>query len=209
MRRGLAFALVVAVVAVLWLRHRARPATSPSAAPAGRVADRTSSSSRAASAASAPAQPAAAPGAAAVRRIAPDERADMLRRLEAARHGAPSPSPSSASPAPPEQPLDREYIAEQVRALLPLLGECYTNALQRDPKLAGKMVVNFSIVGDPSVGGLVGDSKIDAENSTIADAEMRQCVQETMYAARFVPPKDSGEVQVTYPFVFLPSNPEE
>ncbi len=29
-----------------------------------------------------------------------------------------------------------------------------------------------------------------------------------MYAAKFVPPKDSGEVQVTYPFVFR-SNDDE
>ena len=51
-----------------------------------------------------------------------------------------------------------------------------------------------------SVAALV--RSIAAEGSTIADPAMRECVQETMYGAKFPPPQGGGEVQVTYPFLF-------
>jgi RNA polymerase sigma-70 factor (ECF subfamily) len=136
-------------------------------------------------------------------RIDPQMRAEMLRRLDEARQQQHANVAAQGSGAAQEEPqLDKDYIRQQIRQLLPQMSECYSNALAHNPKLEGRMVVDFSIVGDPSVGGLVGNSRIKDADSTIADAEMRECVQETMYAAQFVAPKSGGEVQVTYPFVF-------
>jgi len=64
--------------------------------------------------------------------------------------------------------------------------------------------VNFTIEGEPGVGGVVGDSEIDPDKSTLADPQMRECVQETMYGLEIDPPRDGGTVRVTYPFMFAP-----
>jgi RNA polymerase sigma-70 factor (ECF subfamily) len=133
-------------------------------------------------------------------------RAEMLRRLADVKHQAQS--SASAPPTVGEAQageLDKEYIRQQIKVLLPQISECYTNALQRDASIKGRMIVNFSIVGDPSVGGLVGESKVDAEKSTVSDPDMRECVQETMYGAQFPAPQNGGSIEVTYPFVFKSS----
>jgi hypothetical protein len=119
------------------------------------------------------------------RRADPQVRAQLLKKLENVR----------------KAPLDKDYVQEQMRELLPLIKECFENALVRLPNLSGKIVVDFTIVGDPNVGGLVGDSEVVDAKSTIADAELRECIQETMYAAKFPPPEEGGEVHIQYPFV--------
>jgi Sigma-70, region 4 len=149
---------------------------------------------------SAPARPAPAIEKTPATRVDGKTRTDLLRRIAAARDEARR--TTVTTPTAPERDLDADYIHEQIEALSPLVTECYTNALRTNPKLAGTLVVDFSIVGDPGVGGLVGDSKVDAKKSTIADADMSECVQETMYAAKFRPPVFNGTVQVTFPFVF-------
>ena len=70
------------------------------------------------------------------------------------------------------------------------------------PGTGGGSPVNFTIIAEPDVGGLVSESAINDEKSTIADAQLRECVQETMYGAHFPAPLDGGEVRVTYPFEF-------
>jgi RNA polymerase sigma-70 factor (ECF subfamily) len=127
------------------------------------------------------------------RRFDPQVRAQLLKKLENV----------------PRKPLDKEYVREQMRELLPLVKECFENALERLPNLSGKIVVDFTIVGDPSVGGLVGDSQVVDAKTTIADAEVRECIQETMYAAKFPPPDEGGEWHVQYPFVLIPADDDK
>jgi hypothetical protein len=55
------------------------------------------------------------------------------------------------------------------------------------------------------VGGVVSESAIDDASSTIADAGMRECVTQTMYALEIDPPTGGGTVHVTYPFTFAPT----
>lgn len=130
----------------------------------------------------------------------PKARAELLSKLAAARATATVPGRSSASlRSLPE--LSAEYIREQMTALLPLEKECYENALEHRPQLAGKLTVRFAIVGEPAVDGLVSESSIDTAASTIDDEGLRECIQETMYGARFPAPRQGGEVHVTYPFV--------
>ncbi|MEP6860722.1 MAG: sigma-70 family RNA polymerase sigma factor [Deltaproteobacteria bacterium] len=120
--------------------------------------------------------------------------------------------PSSGTPAPalPEAPdMDREYIRGAVREIIPLLGACYEEGMQREPKLAGVVVVDFTIEGEGGVGGAVGSSTIDASASTIVDPTVRECIQETMYALQIDPPPNGGVVKVRYPFAFRPVAPED
>ena len=136
-------------------------------------------------------------------RLDKQQRAELLQRLAQAQQAAVATGSrrQEAAPAPPPE-LDKDYIRGQMQALIPLIKECYENALRDKPMLSGKLVVNFTIVAEPEIGGLVADSTVDPDNSDIADSDLRECVQETMYGARFPAPKDGGEVKVTYPFIF-------
>jgi RNA polymerase sigma factor (sigma-70 family) len=150
----------------------------------------------------APVATASAP--AALPRLGKEQRAQLLKRIEHAQPrtlAAPPAASTGGAPADPGE-LDAEYIRERISELLPLLKECYQNARRERPELGGKLVVNFTIVAEPGIGGLVSESAVDTEKSTLTDPGMQECVQETMYAAQFRPPVAGGEVQVTYPFVF-------
>ncbi|MGE5186379.1 MAG: sigma-70 family RNA polymerase sigma factor [Acidobacteriota bacterium] len=195
-------AIIATTVAVagggLWLATRARAEDSPRPAPAGTLA---------APAAAAPAAAAAAPSLH-VRKLAnASERTALLAQIRehhASSSAAASSPPTTSRPhptLPDDGDLDREYIRSAVHELLPLLQECYEHALERDPQLAGSVVVNFTIEGEPGVGGVVSDSAID-DRSTLTDPDMRECMQQTMYALEIDPPANGGTVQVTYPFVF-------
>jgi RNA polymerase sigma factor (sigma-70 family) len=155
-----------------------------------------------------------------VRRIDPETRQKLVLAIhEAWRHEAP-PAPgavpsvrssgSTPRPAlPDEQPdLDKEYIRSCVRELIPLIAECYEQGLDRNPQLGGKVVVDFTIDGAPDVGGVVSESTIDDKESTLADASVRECIQQTMYSLEISPPEGGGQVHVHYPFTFAPAEAE-
>ena len=129
------------------------------------------------------------------------------RRTGAATSGGTSSSGTTPPPALPETDMDKKYIRAAVREMVPLLGECYEAGLERDPKLGGKVVVDFTIEGEPDVGGVVGESKIDPTQSDLADPAVLECVQETMYALKIDPPPNGGVVRVHYPFLFAPGPP--
>jgi RNA polymerase sigma-70 factor (ECF subfamily) len=118
--------------------------------------------------------------------------------------------PAPPAPVPTGQPqgsLDKDTIREAIRAIMPLVRECYDHALERagGADVDGRVVVDFRIEGEPSVGGVITESAINDAKSTAADPQMRECVQESMYALQLPPPKNGGAVKVSYPFVFKPS----
>jgi hypothetical protein len=102
--------------------------------------------------------------------------------------------------------LSREYIQARIRQdFFPLAISCYESALVRSPNLRGRIVVDFMIVGDAKVGGIVDQAEID-EQSDIEDAEFRTCLRESMLSMVFEAPENDGWVTVTYPFVFAPDD---
>lgn len=112
---------------------------------------------------------------------------------------------ADAAPAEPVQDvLDKDYIRARIQDdLLPIAQECYESALEDDPKLAGKLVMTFSIVGDEEVGGVVDEAELDP-SSDIRNPALNECMRESMLSLAFAPPEDGGTVQVTYPFEFAP-----
>jgi len=102
--------------------------------------------------------------------------------------------------------LDSAYIRERIKDIVPLVKECYENALEEKPDLEGRIFVEFAIGGEPDVGAVVEDSKI-LDNSTITDASLLECVRETMYALELEPPERGGRVVVVYPFKFARRGP--
>ncbi len=118
-------------------------------------------------------------------------------------------SDPAAAPTLPVGKLDKDYIRDQVREMLPQVRGCFERALERRPDLEGTAVVEFAIVGEEEVGGLVERSEYDHEASTIQDDQFSECIQETMYGLEFEPPEGGGRVSVRYPFEFRLAPPEE
>jgi RNA polymerase sigma-70 factor (ECF subfamily) len=129
---------------------------------------------------------------------------------------AKKPSLPSAAPPPPSPPTDRipgqawkvgdldpEYIRASIQDALSLFKQCFEDALVDHPDLNGRIQLEFTIEGDPDVGGVVSTSKVDDEQSTLKLPELRECFEQTIYAARFPAPADHGVVLVSYPFKLL------
>ncbi len=111
----------------------------------------------------------------------------------------------AADAAPALGHYEPAYIREVFReGMFPLMSQCYDNALAQHPKLAGKMVLSFTIVGDPEVGGVVDEADF-APESDIKDAELETCVRESLLTLTFdKPPSGGGYVAVKYPVEFAP-----
>jgi hypothetical protein len=130
-------------------------------------------------------------------------------------------APLDASAAPPphgfgtmptklddagETVVDPKYIQSRVREdLFPLAKDCYVHALEKKPRLGGKLAVYFRVIGDEKVGGVVDEVKMMNE-TTLDDPEMVTCVKESMMSVSFAAPPGGGELTVVYPIVFSPDD---
>jgi hypothetical protein len=100
--------------------------------------------------------------------------------------------------------LDREYIQQTVREeVIPLVRECYDQLLETDEQSAGRVVMQFEIMGDETVGGIV-DGVTLTEETELTQEDFAECVRESMASAIFDPPQGGGVVSVTYPMNFEP-----
>ena len=102
-------------------------------------------------------------------------------------------------------PEEKAYIAGAVEAMRPLLIECYDQLLERTDA-SGTVVVQFTIEGDPDVGGVIGSSETMEEGTTMQDTDFLECVRETMYGIEIDPPKSGGIVLSIFPFEFRRSD---
>lgn len=215
--RGRVYAvLVVVLVAIVWVSMRG---SSPPAAPIPLPEPSPPSPSGPSSPPPTPAGGGAAAGdrAPAPRarpKLSPEARTVMMEsmdRARARRQASAPPSPAGAGTGAPSDEagtLDKDYIRAQVKEILPLLQECYQDALRDHPGIGGRMVVRFGIVAEENVGGLIESSEV-AEESTLREPQMVECVRETMYALRMSAPRGGGKVSVTYPFEFASDGPPD
>lgn len=190
------------------------PATAPGkAAPPGKAAGRDPVSGGAAPTdgpkpTSAPADAPAPPRSTLRDRAKTDALRLALRDRRPSRGGGGSRADEPADDAPAEGTLDKAYIQARIKEdLLPIAQECYESALEEQPKLGGKLVMQFSIVGDQSVGGVVDQADVDP-TSEISHPDLLECMKESMLSLSFPPPEGGGTVSVTYPFVFASDGPE-
>lgn len=95
----------------------------------------------------------------------------------------------------------RRVMAEQ---FVPLAVSCYEELLERNRGAAGHIELAFSIMGHPSVGGVVVDVEL-AEGTTLDDPTFATCVRESMYSVVFdAPPGGRGTLSVTQGFSLEP-----
>ena len=92
--------------------------------------------------------------------------------------------------------LNKHVIDRYVKSRLSEVRSCHEVPRQRNPKLFGKVVIQFVIAGDGSVPYSV------VASTSFLDTEVGECAAEVIGALQFPEPKGGGVVVVRYPFVF-------
>ncbi|MFY2557861.1 TonB family protein [Corallococcus terminator] len=98
--------------------------------------------------------------------------------------------------------LDKDVIAKVIRRHQNEIKYCYESELNKDPSLAGKVAVAFTI--DPA--GAVSDATVS--ESTLGNSKAEQCMISRIRRWKFPEPKGGGVVAVTYPWMFSPAGSE-
>ncbi|NMO18285.1 TonB family protein [Pyxidicoccus fallax] len=98
--------------------------------------------------------------------------------------------------------LDKDVIAKVIRRHQGEIKYCYESELNKNPSLAGKVAVAFTI--DPT--GAVSDATVS--ESTLGNAKAEQCMLSRIRRWKFPEPKGGGVVAVTYPWLFSPAGGE-
>jgi TonB family protein len=92
--------------------------------------------------------------------------------------------------------LPKEFIQRVIRKNIKQVQFCYERSLVVSPRLAGKVVVKFTI--GPT--GAVTEASVG--NSTLQDQKVEACILKAIRRWKFPSPKGGGIVDVSYPFVF-------
>ncbi|MBL9042177.1 MAG: AgmX/PglI C-terminal domain-containing protein [Myxococcales bacterium] len=95
--------------------------------------------------------------------------------------------------------LDPGQVAAKIRQYRGAMVACYEAALKRNPTLAGKITLRFSV----NQAGKV--SHVEIEVDTMHDDDFAKCIVDRAQSWRFPAPKGGGEVQFAYPFIFQSS----
>lgn len=98
-----------------------------------------------------------------------------------------------------EGDLDATIIRRIVRAHIADIRHCYNEGLQRDPELAGKLAVRFTI--DGGRGHVTGSELV---SSDLDDPDVEDCMVKAPTRWTFPKSADGDDVKVTYPFVLSP-----
>jgi outer membrane biosynthesis protein TonB len=91
--------------------------------------------------------------------------------------------------------IDREAVARVINSHLAEVHSCYERALIKDPGLAGKVVLEWTI----GPGGRVTAAK--TKSSTLRNASVESCILNSLKGWTFPSPQ-GGIVIITYPFMF-------
>ena len=100
------------------------------------------------------------------------------------------------SPPIVDGPISGAEISRVLKHNMRAMRDCYEHALKRDPTLAGKVELRFTI----EESGRVED--VAVESTSLKSVQLAACIADRSKAWRF--PKPNGEVvAVTYPIVFM------
>lgn len=92
--------------------------------------------------------------------------------------------------------LDQDQIAEVIRRHMGEVVNCYENALQKNPKLSGRMHTKFVIGGNGSV------TSAGISSSSLRNSQVEGCVTARLRSWKFPTPVNNVSVKVSYPFAF-------
>lgn len=97
--------------------------------------------------------------------------------------------------------MDKNVIRQVVRSHIADVRTCYNTGLGKDPKLAGRVTINFVIGPNGTVDRSVVDS---SELSGELGREVSACIAAVVEQWKFPSPRGGGNVIVTYPFHLNP-----
>lgn len=221
MRRGaLGLAVLVVVGALVWWllgRDEPRVVEGRAEAPKAQVAEAAKGSKAPSSSADAVDKPVTEK-----RRLDKAEREAVRKKIlegireHQARPREPKPSPTPDRRDEPESERsgtggikDRSdgelsnLIATINDDLMPLADECYEQARETDPDLTGMLDINFQVIADEDIGGLVDAVDLGQENE-IENEALVECVRETILSTIFPSPNQTGEQGVRLTLRFTP-----
>ncbi|MCX4246462.1 hypothetical protein [Paraliomyxa miuraensis] len=102
-----------------------------------------------------------------------------------------SPGPDDEAPTPgnlTDRTGNHGYLMKVMNEeLMPLADECYELARQTEPSLAGMLVLDFEILGDEEIGGVV-ESVAIGQGNELVHPELVECMQESILSTTLPPP---------------------
>ena len=122
-------------------------------------------------------------------------RGDGRRRRWARARCAPAWRRAASDRISSQGQIDKDAVAKAINSHLAEVQRCYEAALLKNPGLAGKVVLEWSI----STQGRVESSK--SKSSTLKDSSVESCILRSLNTWQF-PPARGQSVIITYPFIF-------
>jgi len=92
--------------------------------------------------------------------------------------------------------LDKETVRRYIQTKMDQIRWCYQQEVQKNPDLAGQIVLQWTIA---PTGKVVG---VSVSSSTMNNQSVEQCIVSRVGTWVFPSPKGGGAVKVTYPFIF-------
>jgi Ca-activated chloride channel homolog len=95
--------------------------------------------------------------------------------------------------------VDKTQVDRTIKQHLAQIRYCYQKELNKNPALAGKVVVKFTIGADGTV------TAAEIKSSTLNNETVEACICARFMRMTFPAPAGGGVVVVSYPFVFKPA----
>ncbi len=108
---------------------------------------------------------------------------------------------SACKSKPKELPPEKEDVRSIIISHVGDVSDCYIAALKKNPKLAGKLVLEWEVnpIGDPK----------NIQVIQGVDAKMDKCIVKKLETWAFPPPPNNQIARVRYPFTFSPATPKD
>lgn len=96
--------------------------------------------------------------------------------------------------------FDAALVVAMIKKRIGAIRACYEKELKRNPTLAGKVTIEFTIQPQGNVTG------VQVKQNTTGDDNVGTCVKNAVGGFRFSPGPEGGSVSFSYPFVFAPQS---
>lgn len=104
---------------------------------------------------------------------------------------------------------DHESMVEVMTDdLLPLADECIGMARETDPQLLGMLVLNFEIIAEEEIGGVI-ESVSPGEGNEVSNPELLECLRESILATTLPAPEHGGRDAVSISLRLAPEGDAE
>lgn len=115
-----------------------------------------------------------------------------------------------------DEPLDAQYLRARIREdFIPMAQVCYDSFLTRRPGVGGTLQMDFTLVGEAGLGGVVDEAEVHSPEVDGGfapdqpwDPEFFRCLRESLLTVAFRPPPASGRLRVRYPLTLSPESPD-